>query len=191
MRRLRCSALGAALLCLGALGSASRAQEAAVAQPGTKAQSDDEVVVTGRRLQTLRKDVGVAQEDLYKAFNANNSDHELDIHCREELPTGSRIPRRVCRPAFVDTATSRGGRELVSTIIHECRGAPICPMQDASANIAGAAAQESLGNLRYMAKRLDNEMRRLIRENPEVAKAAAKYQAKEKAYEEAAGRHDR
>jgi hypothetical protein len=58
-------------------------------------------------------------------------------------------------------------------------------MEDASAGIAGAAAQESYGNLRYMAKRLDKEMQRLIRDNPEVAKAAAKYQAKERAYEEA------
>jgi hypothetical protein len=169
------------LLCTGILCDTPRAEDAPAAQPSPNDRRD-EIVVTGRRLlRTLKKEFELAQDDLYKAYNANNSDDELDIHCRREVPINSHISRRVCRPVFVDTATSRAGRDFTASILG--------PLAEGSSGIGGLAAQESLGNLKYMTRRLDEEMQRLMRENAEVAKAAAKYREKERAYQEAlAGR---
>jgi hypothetical protein len=72
--------LGTAFLYLSTTTPIVRAQGApAVAPPGTV----DEVVVTRQRLSSMRRELEHAQEDLYKVFNANTSDHELDMAKRE------------------------------------------------------------------------------------------------------------
>jgi len=131
----------------------------------------------------MRRELEKAQEDLYKLFNANTSDHELDIHCDQEMPTGSRVSRRVCTPQFVDTATSQGAYDLMSYIYSHCEA--VCTVASPSLEVGAALAQEPLGKIPFQARRLNREMERLVRENPDVAKAFANYQRKERAYHDA------
>ena len=183
MRPLALLTLGTAFLYLSTTTPIVGAQGApTVAPPGTV----DEVVVTRQRLSSMRRELEHAQEDLYKVFNANTSDHELDMHCSQEMPTGSRVSRRVCRPAFVDTATSQGAWDLMTYMLGHCpQNSAICPVNDIPLEMGAALAQQPLGKIPFMAKRLDQEMERLVRENPDVAKAFANYQGKERAYPEA------
>ena len=158
------------------------------AAPSAPPSGVDEVVVTRQRLSSMRREIERAQEDFYKLFNANTSDHQLDMHCHVETPTGSRVSRRVCRPQFVDNATARGASDLMSYMYSHCEGGPpdfACPVASVPLEMGAMAAQEPFGKLRYMAQRLNDEMLRLIRENPDVAKAFANYQGKERAYHEA------
>lgn len=179
------SALAAGLLVIATTAAVAQAQVPASAPtPGsTSSNGVDEIVVTRQRLSSMRRELEKAQEDLYKLFNANNGDHELDIHCHQEMPTGSRIPRRVCRPAFVDTATGQGAYDVMSYIYSQC-GA-VCPVADLPLEAGAVRAQQPLGKIPFMAQRLDQEMERLVRENPAVAKAFANYQGKDRAYHEA------
>jgi hypothetical protein len=45
--------------------------------------------------------------------------------------------------------------------------------------------EQPLGKIPFMAERLNQEMEWLVRENPDIAKAFANYQGKERAYHEA------
>ena len=42
-----------------------------------------------------------AEEQFYAIFNANIDNDDYKITCRQETPTGSNIPIRVCEPAFM------------------------------------------------------------------------------------------
>ena len=139
----------------------------------------------------MEKAVELAQEEMYEAFNANNNDDELDIHCYREVPLGSHIHRRVCRPVFVDTATSRAGRDLVGAMRSACLDPSKPCWNDALMQPGMSAAQPAYSNLLYMAKRLDAEMHRLARENADVAKAVSAYEAKRRAYDEAVSRREK
>jgi hypothetical protein len=184
---LCCLALAIATVLLGIPASRALAQDQPRASASTNDQPRDvdEIVVTRKRLDGLRKGVEVAQESLYKVFNAHNSDHELDIHCALEPVLGSHLSRRVCRPNFVDTATSRAGKDYMWYIQGQCPDPPDPACIAAAMEVGTSVAQQAMGNLIYMGRRLDGEMQRLIRENPEVAKASAEYEAKKQAYKEA------
>jgi hypothetical protein len=177
--------LASALVYLATATPTVRAQDAQAPHAGatTAPSSVDEIVVTRQRLSSMRRELERAQEDLYKLFNANTSDHELDMHCYLETPTGSRVSRRVCRPAFVDTATSQGAWDLMTYMLSHCpQNSASCPVANIPLEMGAAVAQQPLGKIPFMAKRLDQEMQRLVRENPDVAKAFVNYQGKERAY---------
>ena len=79
-----------------------RAQSAAGDGDDATATStaDDEVVVRGEGLGTLRAEIRRAEDAVFTRFNEINSDDEFDIDCRMEVPLGSHVPRRVCRANF-------------------------------------------------------------------------------------------
>ncbi len=64
----------------------------------------DEVTVTGRyeKLSAMRKEFEQLEDKFYNEYNKLNTDHQWDVHCRREAPTGSRFQYRVCTPTFVD-----------------------------------------------------------------------------------------
>ncbi len=169
-----------------AMLSVGHAQNATASHAAASAPQSaiDEIVVTRQRLSSMRRELERAQEDLYKLFNANTSDHELDIHCHQEMPTGSRVSRRVCRPAFVDTATSQAAYDVMSYIYSQC-GMPPCPVADLPLEVGAIRAEQALGKIPFMARRLNQEMERLVHENPDVAKAFVNYRGKERAYHDA------
>jgi hypothetical protein len=164
MRPFASRTLPTALLCVATALPVARAEDTATPRAGaTPAPSGvDEIVVTRQRLSSMRREIERAQEDLYKLFNANTSDHQLDMHCHQEMPTGSRVSRRVCRPQFIDNATAQGAWDLMSYLYSQCQ-APPCPVASVPLEMGAAVAQEPFNKVRYMAKRLDNEMLRLPR----------------------------
>ena len=64
----------------------------------------DEVTVTGRyeKLSAMRKEYEQLEDKFYDEYNKRNTDHQWDIVCRMEAPTGTRFQSRVCTPVFVD-----------------------------------------------------------------------------------------
>ena len=96
-KRLLCAGMCcAALICAAAL-----AQPGEGAADGRKPPSvGDEVIVIGKSSSQLKVEMERAEEAVYDRFNALNSDHQFDIHCRREAPLGSNISRRVCQPNF-------------------------------------------------------------------------------------------
>jgi hypothetical protein len=53
-----------------------------------------------------------ARERVYDLFNSLNSHDEFNIHCYNVPRTGTRIPQRVCRPQYTDTATMKPARSF-------------------------------------------------------------------------------
>lgn len=64
----------------------------------------DEVVVRGRydRLSAMRKEYEELEDKFYDEYNKLNTDHQWDVNCSREAPTGTRLNRRVCMPVFVE-----------------------------------------------------------------------------------------
>jgi hypothetical protein len=64
----------------------------------------DEVIVHGRyeRLSAMRKEYEQLEDKFYDEYNKLNTDHQWDVNCNREAPTGTRFKRRVCTPVFVD-----------------------------------------------------------------------------------------
>jgi hypothetical protein len=67
----------------------------------------EEVIVSGRTAEQVRLEIELVENDVYERFNELNSDDDFDILCSAHAPTGSNIPVRSCRPAFVLRAEQR------------------------------------------------------------------------------------
>ena len=99
----------AALLCGGAL-----AQQGNGAADGRRPPPvGDEIIVIGKSPSQIRVEMERAEEAVYDRFNALNSDHQFDIHCRWEVPINSHISRRVCQPNFLRDAEAKAGQETL------------------------------------------------------------------------------
>jgi hypothetical protein len=88
---------------------------------------------------------------------------------------------------FVDTATANAAKGFMWYLKSQCPDARDTACISAAVDVGGTEAQGAFGNLTFMARRLDEAMQRLIRENAEVRRAAAIYQQKQREYDEALG----
>jgi hypothetical protein len=77
----------------------------------------DEVVVTGKldSLPAAREAVIAAEDRFYARYNELNQDDMLDVQCRFEQPTGTRIPRRTCQTRMLDEETRAEALKFVGT----------------------------------------------------------------------------
>jgi hypothetical protein len=84
-------------------------------------QTLDEVVVTGRldSLSGLQAAIVEAENRFYERWNELNDDDRLDVQCRVEAPTGTRLTRRRCEPRMVDDKT----REAALAVVGVSEGA--------------------------------------------------------------------
>jgi hypothetical protein len=66
----------------------------------------EEVIIIGHqeKLSVLERKIEKTQDRYFEAYNKANTDPEYQYHCSKEVPIGSLIPERVCRPEFVDEA---------------------------------------------------------------------------------------
>ncbi len=71
----------------------------------------EEVIVHGRQLDVLRKEIIKAEDQFFDRYNELVDRKEYEVHCTVEQPIGSRIPRRFCRTGYQQDALSRAGRE--------------------------------------------------------------------------------
>jgi hypothetical protein len=140
--------------------AAASAQDAAAAdaprQPPTTV--DDEVIVRGQTRKDLRLQIEIAENAVYARFNDINSTDDFDIHCRDEMLTGSRIPRRICQANFWRDAQADAGQETTRAL------------QGAFAFDPQAIKGEAI----YRRTQFDEEMRRLISEDKELKEAVVR-----------------
>jgi hypothetical protein len=82
------------------------AGEKAAVVPGDPARirTLDEIIVSGElgSLGAAWKAVIEAEDRFYARYNELNKDDSMDIQCRFEQDTGTRIPRRSCQPRLAD-----------------------------------------------------------------------------------------
>jgi hypothetical protein len=185
------------VLALGALGAglmlAADALGQAQSPPAARPDSTqtEEITVTGRQLNKLYMEVRARKEDVYKAFNEHNNDHQLDIHCYDEVRYFSHSRAHTCRPVYIDVATGKAGQEFMRAVQMHCNmldPVAISVLQTcnpAELDAASHSSAEFMGYVHVMNEHLDAEMQRLARESPEVAAAIAAYDAKVREYDDA------
>jgi hypothetical protein len=151
----------------------------------------EEITVRGERsIGALRKELEMARERVYAAFNEHNGDNELDVHCAYERRTGSRMPQRVCRPAYAEAATSQAGKEFTQYIQATC-SPPSDVCLSTAYEFASAVAQAAYSRIPLMDLRIEEVFQQLAVENPDVAAAILEYYEKEREYAETRRRRRR
>jgi hypothetical protein len=84
----------AAALSSGAFAQSDSPPDAGRATSPT--EETEEITVRGRKTLTeYRLELEEAREELIAVFNEENSSANNDVTCRDERPTGSRMPQRV------------------------------------------------------------------------------------------------
>lgn len=130
----------------------------------------EEVTVRGRKpLSAQRRGIDAAEVDVWEAFNDANSDDRFDVTCRSEAPLGTRIPQQICRPSFLDDATSQAARAMLQL--------------DKSGNVG--LQQIEVGRAHYLERQLGSELRSLATSDPEVQEKADDYTEQLENYDEA------
>jgi len=164
---------------------AASAQDAPAAPAPAEAQKpvDEEVIVRGRRtLLELRKDLQVSREHVWEVFNDINGNDDFDIACLDAPRTGTRIPKRTCRPKYANDATAEAGKELLRQMQGCAPGDGGC--LEAAMMRGSANAQQQQARIAAMDQRLDDAFQQLAREHPELATAILDYLKKEHEYQE-------
>ena len=78
----------------------------------------EEIVVRGgKTLSQWRLEVQQAQDELFELFNELNEGEDNDVRCRNEVPTGTRIPQRVCWSHAQDAASAMGARQFLNALV--------------------------------------------------------------------------
>ena len=131
-------------------------------QPQELSEPIEEIVVRGYKpLINLKLEMYEAEEALYDIFNSLNSDDDYDIHCYKEAPTGSKLPRRVCK-------TEKMGKILAEQTQKMMRGEPyVFPTIE----------------INRMNEHMLAEMTELASTHPEYLKALESYDEKKRTWE--------
>jgi hypothetical protein len=175
-------ALAAVLLSDAAAAQPPAVERSAAAPAGASPrEAPEEITVRApRTLTQYRLEFEQARQELIDTFNEQNSGEDNDVTCRDERPTGSRVPRRTCRSSAQERAEALSAREFLTELLF------------ASSRPGGASATQGAtasGAARSRTERsrveIETELRRLATENPKVFRAAVKYVEAEDAYREA------
>jgi hypothetical protein len=150
--------------------SAAHAQNAAGAPAAgqadaRRAETPEEIVVRGRRLEDLRFEVEKARVRAYDVFNELNSTDDFDIRCNAETRTGTRMGRQVCVAQFESRISSRASKDYMAAIRDHCGGqlTQDCIFDTNIAGFGKAAAQAVEGEAPRQRALLNQEIHRLAR----------------------------
>jgi hypothetical protein len=124
----------------------------------TNAEPMEEVEIRGTRarLRELREEIVRLEDRFYQRFNDLNTDDQYDVHCNMEQPTGTLLRYRVCKPEFVETATSEEAKAFLG-------GYSVAP-----ANMIIMAKYPDFEKAALSVINKDRDLRRLIRERDAV-----------------------
>jgi hypothetical protein len=139
---------------------ANTAVESEAAQP-TQEQTD---------IIALRAEVQQLEKNMYSLFNKFNSSDDLDVDCLEKAPTGSTIPVWQCEAAFMKDVQSRD-----TSSRWDNPGAAAGNTQNGY--IPQSTRQLSFKN-RKKAQQLNDEMKALGVQHPELGSAMLALHAK-------------
>lgn len=184
----------AAVLSGGVLAQADPAPEPAAT---SSTERPEEITVRGRRTLTeYRLALEQAREELIDVFNEENSGEDNDVTCRNERPTGSRMPQRICRSNAQSDAEAAAARGFLTSLFASAGnfitntrggGAPPPaggPQINAAIGTAVAQADGVAGDAGARAT-LDEELQRLQKENRRLYRAVLKYVELENEYKKA------
>ncbi len=122
----------------------------------------EEIVVIGpRSLSSMRAEIIEVENKVFDIFNAVNSDNDYDVSCRRETPSFSHIPQRVCRPRFVDRIEAN----------------------TAQIYLRGDGYFDPRAEIRHHQQILEERMRTLIEENPQLNEAMREFYLTKTEYE--------
>lgn len=169
-------------LALVMVGIAAAAAGQAFAQSDPPGQSgvaaaDDQITVRGKALSRYRLDLEEARDELIEVYNEQNSGDDNDVICRDERPTGSRMPQRVCRSNAQMKAEADASRAFLNALLNN-----VGSSRGNSSGAAKAAEGEAMLKSRYSAAQIEQELEKLARQNREIYRAAVKYIEAEDAY---------
>jgi hypothetical protein len=194
--------LAFAILALGSLLSApALAQSAADRDEASQSQAeaantraDEEITVRGRKtLQQYRLELEQAREQIIEAYNEANSSNRNDITCRNERPTGSRMPQRVCRSNAQREAEAAAASSFLYSMFTSAgnfmspEGAPPLPGgPQVNAEVGAATARiDEFGGRGMSRTEIDEELQRLKKENRRVYRAVVRYMELQDEYDRA------
>jgi hypothetical protein len=161
---LRAMGIGAAFIVMTLLPLVPSV--AADSSATTKENKSDEIVVTAERekLYKLRAEIVQTEDRFYELFNKLNTNKDFDITCSIDVPTGSKIGRRVCKPKFVLKAQEDEARTAVNNM-QQPGGAFVL--------VANMAITEKMDEYKKHVLAVinqNNQLRKLIREREELDK---------------------
>jgi hypothetical protein len=139
-------------------------------------EEPEEIIVRAKPLNRYRAEIEVARDEMIKLFNEANEGEDNDVRCRYDVPTGSRIPVRVCFSAAQDRTSASAAGDLLNGLFLG-RGAE---MVGAALNAADGEGRAMLG--------FEKEWRRVMAINEEFRAAAAKYRELENEFDRARGK---
>jgi hypothetical protein len=168
-RSLTCAIVG-----LAAGASALVLAQQPVEQP-------EEIIVRAKPLKRYRIEIELARDEMVRIFNEANEGDDNDVRCRDEVPTGSRIPVRVCWSAAQERASATAAREFLQAGTRSARSASLSTGTgiDAAPNTAG---EESSAMVEF-----EKEWRRLMSTNLQFQAAVVKYRELENEFDRARG----
>jgi hypothetical protein len=147
-----------------------------LAQNSEPPEAIEEVVVRAKPLNRYRAEIEVARDEMIRLFNEANEGDDNDVRCRNEAPTGSRIPMRVCFSATQDRVSANAGRDFLQAL---GRGDIY-----ASATLGIGSGQNAAGGDRAMAE-FENEWRRVMGTDQQFRDAVVKYRELENEFDRA------
>jgi hypothetical protein len=129
----------------------------------------EEVIVRGGKpLSQWRLEVHEAQDELFKLFNEVNEGEDNDLRCRDEAPTGTRIPQRACWSHAQEKAGAAGARMFLNELLLSGkRGNADRAIAQAMSNAARDA--------RTAEERFQDEWERVLSGDQQFAEAVAEY----------------
>lgn len=108
------------LLLAAALSLPARGEDTIAVAPADldAVETLDEIIVSGRldSLSSAWKAVIEAEDRFYARYNELNQDDSMDITCRFEQPTGTRIPKRTCQARYFDEASRSEAMRVLGTM---------------------------------------------------------------------------
>lgn len=120
----------------------------------------EEVTVIGQKqFRTLEFQINAAEDLMYGLFNEINTDDRYDIHCTWERPLGTKIKQKVCRPQFLNDATTDAAKDFLS--------------QSTGYGSTGSNNVMSEANRHYSV--LEEKMREAISNNQALLEAVARH----------------
>ena len=160
--------LATLLLALGyspdrvALAQEEQATAEAPAEDAGYANLEEIVVTAPRTLRSMRAEIDRVQDRALALFNELNVDNDYDIVCRRETPTGSHIPRQVCRPRYMIRLEADATQDF----------------------LAGDGYFDPGGDIMYHDDILRQKIARMVEENPDFHHMLAEFYRVKTAYEE-------
>jgi hypothetical protein len=145
-------------------------------QPPQPPEGIEEVVVRGgKTLSQYRLELERAHDELLELFNESNEGNDTDVRCRNEAPTGTRIPQRVCRSHAEERAQANGARQFLNALFFGAGRTSATGEQVNSEAGMGQAMANANREGKSAEAQFEAEWRRVLVADPKFYVAAAKY----------------